>query len=196
MQPDDARRVVTLEMGRVEVVKEQVRDIRAGAFADTVLKDLRYGARLLQRNPVFAVTATLSLAIGIAANTTIFTIANALLFRAPAGVSSRTASSTSPERKRARRFLTTSPRRTPTTATFVSARRRSPVCTRMNSSSAQSPSRSATELSTPSQISSRPITLLCLAWFLLPADSSQQATLRSQTPVPSLSSVTAFGRSA
>ena len=87
MQPDDARRVVTLEMGRVEVVKEQVRDIRAGAFADTVLKDLRYGARLLQRNPVFAVTATLSLAIGIAANTTIFTIANALLFRAPAGVS-------------------------------------------------------------------------------------------------------------
>ena len=67
MQPDDARRVVTLEMGRVEVVKEQVRDIRAGAFADTVLKDLRYGARLLQRNPVFAVTATLSLAIGIAA---------------------------------------------------------------------------------------------------------------------------------
>ena len=69
------------------MVKEQVRDIRAGAFADTVLKDLRYGARLLQRNPVFAVTATLSLAIGIAANTTIFTIANALLFRAPAGVS-------------------------------------------------------------------------------------------------------------
>jgi predicted permease len=87
MHPDDARRAVTLEMGRVEIVKEQVRDIRAGAFADTVLKDLQYGARLLERNPVFAVTAVLSLAIGIAANTTIFTVANALLFRAPAGVS-------------------------------------------------------------------------------------------------------------
>lgn len=53
---------------------------------DSWLHDLRYAARLLRRNPVFAATAALSIAIGIGANTTIFTIANALLFRSPAGV--------------------------------------------------------------------------------------------------------------
>src|SRR5262250_356473 len=51
-----------------------------------MLQDLRYAARLLRRHPVFALTAALSLAIGIGANTTIFTIANALLFRPPDGV--------------------------------------------------------------------------------------------------------------
>ncbi len=51
-----------------------------------MLQDFRYAARLLRRNPLFALTAALSLAIGIGANTAIFTIANALLFRPPAGV--------------------------------------------------------------------------------------------------------------
>ena len=49
-------------------------------------QDVRYAVRLLRRNPLFALTATVSLAIGIGANTTIFTIANALLFKPPAGV--------------------------------------------------------------------------------------------------------------
>ncbi len=53
---------------------------------DSWLQDVRYAARLLRRNPLFALTAVLSLAIGIGANTTIFTIANALLFKPPAGV--------------------------------------------------------------------------------------------------------------
>jgi len=53
---------------------------------DSWLQDVRYAGRLLRRNPLFALTATLSLAIGIGANTTIFTIANALLFKPPAGV--------------------------------------------------------------------------------------------------------------
>ena len=53
---------------------------------DSWLQDVRYAARLLRRNPLFALTAALSLAIGIGANTTIFTIANALLFKPPAGV--------------------------------------------------------------------------------------------------------------
>src|SRR5688572_12133800 len=50
------------------------------------MHDVRFAVRLLARNPLFPLTAILSLAIGIGANTTIFTIANALLFRAPAGV--------------------------------------------------------------------------------------------------------------
>ena len=53
---------------------------------DSWLQDIRYAARLLRRNPVFALTAAASLAIGIGANTTIFTIANALLFKPPPGV--------------------------------------------------------------------------------------------------------------
>src|SRR5262245_27600286 len=53
---------------------------------DGLVQDVRYGCRLLRRNPLFALTAALSLAIGIGANTTIFTIANALLFKAPIGV--------------------------------------------------------------------------------------------------------------
>jgi predicted permease len=53
---------------------------------DGIAQDLRYAVRLLRRNPLFALTAVLSLAIGIGANTTIFTIADALLFKPPSGV--------------------------------------------------------------------------------------------------------------
>jgi len=55
-------------------------------FMDSLLQDLRFAFRLLRRNPLFTLTAALSLAIGIGANTTIFSIANALLFKVPAGV--------------------------------------------------------------------------------------------------------------
>jgi hypothetical protein len=56
------------------------------ALVEDFQHDVRFSARLLRRNPLFIITAALSLAIGIGANTTIFTVANALLFRAPAGV--------------------------------------------------------------------------------------------------------------
>jgi putative ABC transport system permease protein len=49
-------------------------------------RDMRHAARLLRRHPAVTITATLSLAIGIGANTTVFTIANALLFQPPPGV--------------------------------------------------------------------------------------------------------------
>jgi predicted permease len=87
MRPEEARRAATLELGHVEIVKEQVRDAKAGAFVDGLLQDSRYGARVLRRNPIFTLTAALSLAIGIGATTTIFTVANALLLRASPGVS-------------------------------------------------------------------------------------------------------------
>jgi hypothetical protein len=50
---------------------------------DGWLQDVRYAARLLRRSPLFTLTAALSLAVGIGANTTIFTAANALLFKPP-----------------------------------------------------------------------------------------------------------------
>jgi len=85
MSPDEARRAAAVEL-RIESVKEQVREVRAGSFVETVLQDVRYSARLLRRNPLFALTAAVSLAIGIGATTTVFTVANGLLLSVPAGV--------------------------------------------------------------------------------------------------------------
>jgi predicted permease len=86
MTRPQARRAAVIELGGTESIKEQVRDARSGAFLETCLQDLRYAARLLRRQPLFAATAALSLAIGIGATTTIFTVANGLLLRTSAGV--------------------------------------------------------------------------------------------------------------
>jgi predicted permease len=61
--------------------------VGGGAFPDTLQRDVRHGARMLRRSPVFAATATLSMAIGIGASTSVFTVMNGLLLRAAAGVS-------------------------------------------------------------------------------------------------------------
>ena len=86
LSPEDARRAAALELGSTEAIKDNVRDARAGAFLDVLGQDLRYGARLLRRNPLFTLTAALSLAIGIGATTSIFTVANGLLLRSATGV--------------------------------------------------------------------------------------------------------------
>jgi putative ABC transport system permease protein len=84
--PDAARRAALVELGGLESIKEQVRDVRSGSSLETFGRDLRYAARLLSSNPLFALTATLSLAVGIGANTAVFTIAKSLLRFAPVGV--------------------------------------------------------------------------------------------------------------
>jgi predicted permease len=86
MTPEDARLAARRAFGGVEQAKELQRDARSFVWFDDARRDLQYSARLLRRNPIFALTAALSLAIGIGANTTIFTIANALLVARPAGV--------------------------------------------------------------------------------------------------------------
>src|SRR5262245_5336050 len=85
MEPAAARRAAALELG-VESVKVQVRESRAGVSIDSLARDVRYAVRLLVRNPLFALTAALSLAIGIGADTAVFTIANALLRFSPDAV--------------------------------------------------------------------------------------------------------------
>ena len=86
MTHDAARRAALLEVGGIEPLKEHVRDARTGASLDTLSQDVRYAIRLLRRYPLFALTASLSLAVGIGANTAVFTIANSLLRFSPSGV--------------------------------------------------------------------------------------------------------------
>ena len=86
LSPDAARRAARLALGNVDVVKAQHRDARSFRWIEDAWQDAAHGLRLLRRSPVFTATAVLSLAIGIGANTAIFTVANALLFRPPAGI--------------------------------------------------------------------------------------------------------------
>src|SRR5204862_5902374 len=86
MTAEAARIAARRAFGGVEQMKDRQRDARSFVWLDDLRRDLQHAARLLRRNPLFALTAALSLAIGIGANTTIFTVANALLFRTPSGV--------------------------------------------------------------------------------------------------------------
>src|SRR5215471_14467758 len=76
----EARRQALIELGGMEQVKEEVRSIRAGRLLEDLAQDVRYAFRTLVRLPGFTALIITSIALGIGANATVFSIANGLLW--------------------------------------------------------------------------------------------------------------------
>ena len=79
--PDEARRLAVLQLGGVEQAKERVRTGRHGWWLDEIGRDLRYAVRMAFRDRTFTVVVVLTLALGIGANSAIFSLIDALMLR-------------------------------------------------------------------------------------------------------------------
>jgi hypothetical protein len=81
MPPDEARAAAMKSFGDLSRKTELGYDIRGGGWLETLWQDLRYGARMLMKQPGFALTAILTLSLGIGANAAIFTLLHAVMMK-------------------------------------------------------------------------------------------------------------------
>src|SRR5215510_6234162 len=81
MSPDEARRDAERSFGNLTLIKEQGYDVRGGRWLETVWQDIRYGMRILLKNPRFALIVVLLLGLCIGANTAIFSLVDPILIK-------------------------------------------------------------------------------------------------------------------